>query len=145
MWLTMAGLTGVALIASGVAIFPSLQSPAQVATAERTAAARKVAAAGRVEPGSEEIELAVGLIGTLKTIYVDEGDRVHLGQLLAELDNDDQHARVEEAEATVRLREAELEKLLHGARPEERRAVAAQLDEAAANLSFAQHELERRT
>jgi multidrug resistance efflux pump len=44
----------------------------------------------------------------------------------------------------VRLSQAELQKLMAGARAEEHRAVAAQLDEAAANLSFAKNELERR-
>jgi hypothetical protein len=37
----------------------------------------------------------------------------------------------------VRLSQAELQKLMAGARAEEERAVAPQLDEAAANLSFA--------
>jgi HlyD family secretion protein len=139
------GLLGGALIAGGAVVLPSPRSPALVATAEPAPSARKIAAAGRVEPCSEEIELAVGVIGALKAVYVGEGDQIHQGQLLAELDNADQEARVGEAEATVRLREAELDKLLHGARPEERRQVAAQFDEAAANLSFAKHELERRT
>ena len=141
---TIAALIGTALVSGGVAILPSLRSPAQVATANPRSSPREVAAAGRVEPYSEQIELAVGLIGVLKAVYVDEGDRVQPGQLLAELDNADEQARVDEAEATVRQREAELEKLLHGARPEERRVVAAQLDEAVANLSFARRELARR-
>jgi HlyD family secretion protein len=142
---TTGALIGAAIIAAGVAIPLSLRVPAQVATGEPPAGAGKVAAPGRVEPYSEEIELAVGLIGALRAVYVEEGDRIHRGQLLAELDNADQQARVDEAEATVQRREAEIEKLLRGARSEERRAVAAQLDEAAANLSFAKHELERRT
>jgi HlyD family secretion protein len=138
-------LVGAAVIAGGVTVFPWPQSPAQIATAEVSPVAHRIAAAGRVEPCSEEIELAVGVMGTLKAVYVAEGDKIEVGQLLAELDNADQQARVAEAEATVRQREAELEKLRVGARHEERRAVAAQLDEAAANLSFAKHEVERRT
>jgi HlyD family secretion protein len=142
--ITVAALAGVGLIAGGLAVFPSIRSPAHMATAELAHSPRRVAAPGRVEPYSEAIELAVGLVGALKAVYVEEGDKIRVGQLLAELENADQEARVAEAEATVRLREVELAKLMAGARPEERRAVAAQLDEAAANLSFAKNELERR-
>jgi hypothetical protein len=50
---------------------------AKVAGAARAAGlahtARKAAAAGHVEPYSEAIELAVGLIGALKAVYVAEG------------------------------------------------------------------------
>jgi multidrug efflux pump subunit AcrA (membrane-fusion protein) len=126
------------LIAAGLAVFPSPRSPAPLDDrAGHTA--RKVAAAGRVEPYSEAIEFAVGLNGALKAVYVAEGDGVRIGPgpLLAELDNADQRARVAQAEATVRLSQAELQKLMVGARAEEPSAVAAQLDEAAANLSFA--------
>ena len=44
----------------------------------------------------------------------------------------------------MRLSQAELQKLMAGARAEEDRAVAPQLDEAAANLSFAKKEIECR-
>ena len=50
---------------------------AKVAGAARAAGlantARKAAAAGHVEPYPEAIELAVGLIGALKAVYVAEG------------------------------------------------------------------------
>ena len=104
---------------------------------------RILAAPGSVEPRSEAIELAVGLIGALKGVYVEEGDSVRRGQLLAELDNADQRARVAEAEASVRLRTAERDRLAHGARPEERQEIRAQLDEAAAALALARREFER--
>src|SRR5205085_5000809 len=89
-------------------------------------AVRSVAAQGRVEPVSEKLELAIGVVGTLAAVHVDEGDPIKRGQVLAELVDDDQKARVTEAQAQVKLREAELEKLLHGARPEERQQAAAQ-------------------
>ncbi len=114
-------------------------------TPDRAAAAPRILAApGRVEPRSEAIELAVGLIGALKGVYAEEGDTVRRGQLLAELDNADQQARVAEAEASVQLRTAERDKLAHGARPEERQEIRAQLDEAAAALALARREFERR-
>ena len=59
--------------------------------------------------------------GHATLISVDEGDAIKRGQVLAELVDDDQKARITEAQAQVKLREAELEKLLHGARPEKNR------------------------
>jgi HlyD family secretion protein len=104
----------------------------------------RIAAAGRVEPIGGVIELAIGEIGALKGVYVDAGDAIHRGQLLAELDNADQQARVAAANAQVRLREAELLELEHGARPEERRESAAELDQSAAELALAKREFDRR-
>ena len=75
----------------------------------------------------------MGLIGALKAFYIAEGDSVRIRELLAELDNTDQQARVAQSESTVRLSQAELQKLMAGCRAEERRGS----DEAAANPSFA--------
>lgn len=107
------------------------------------AVAYRVAAQGRVEPISGKFDLAIGEVGTLSAVYVREGDAIKKGQLLAELVNGDQRARVAEAEAQVSLRTAELEKLLHGARPEERRQAAAQVEKTEANVALARQELAR--
>lgn len=122
------------------------RATADATTGEASASAARdaVAARGRVEPGSEQLELAIGLVGTLSHVYVDEGDAVRRGQLLAELVNDDQRARVDEASANVQLRQAELEKLLNGARAENRRQAAAQAEEARTNLELATRQLARR-
>lgn len=103
----------------------------------------RVAARGRIEPVSEQLELAIGVVGTLAHVYVDQGDPVRKGQLLADLINDDQRARVQEAKATVALREAELAKLLNGARPEERREAAARLEQLKARLALTELDLGR--
>jgi HlyD family secretion protein len=103
----------------------------------------RIAARGRIEPISEPLELALGVVGTLAHVYVDQGDKVHKDQLLADLISDDQKARVDEASATVQLREAELTRLLNGARPEERQEAAARLDELKARLTLAGQELGR--
>ena len=156
------------LLAGGVAIFPMLTSgrtvgvvatakisglttpladrvPTNGSPSEIGLMSISVAARGRVEPISEQLELSIGVLGTLSQINVTEGDQIIKGQLLAELDNSDQKARVGEAQATLQLREAQLEKLLNGARPEERRIAAAQYDESQANLALARQQVDRRT
>jgi len=115
------------------------------ATAEAPPAlsAGVVAARGRIEPISDPLELAIGVVGTLAHVYVDQGDKIRKNELLADLVSDDQKARVAEADATVKLREAELTKLLNGARPEERQQAAAHLDELKARLTLMTQDLTR--
>jgi HlyD family secretion protein len=108
------------------------------------AAPTDVVARGRVEPAHEPLRLAIGIVGTLAEVYVNEGDPIKKGQLLATLVNDDQAARVAAAAATVELREAQLQKLMNGARPEERQQAAAELAEMKAKLVLAEQQADRR-
>ena len=103
-----------------------------------------IAAAGRVEPGSEDIKLASELNGKLKTMLVEEGDHVQRGQVMAELENSDYRAQVEAAQAEVRQREAELRKVVNGARTQERREALSTVAEAQAVMNNAQADMERR-
>lgn len=103
-----------------------------------------VVARGRVEPAHEPLQLAIGVVGPLAGVYVDEGDTIKKGELLAKLVNDDQEARVAAATATVQLRKAQLEKLMNGARPEERQQSAADVAEMKAKLVLAQQQANRR-
>jgi HlyD family secretion protein len=103
-----------------------------------------IAAAGRIEPGSEDIKLASQLNGKLKTMLVEEGDRVQRGQVLAELENSDYRAQVESAEAEVAQKQAELRKVINGARTQERREAASTVEEARAVMNNAQADMDRR-
>jgi HlyD family secretion protein len=85
---------------------------------------------GKVEPGSENIKLAAELNGKVKRILVEEGDTISAGQVLAELQNSDYQAQVESAQAEVKQREAELRKVINGARSEERRQAMSTVREA---------------
>jgi multidrug resistance efflux pump len=118
------GLTAVALWSRDTAVPP------------RPPVAR-VAAAGRVEPASEERVVAAEATGRLTEVRVDEGDRVVRGQVLAVIANDERRARVAAAEAR-------LERLLNGARAEERRQARAAVREADAVAEHARVEVERR-
>ena len=83
----------------------------------------------------------VGLIAAPGRV---EGDRVHKGQVLAQLENEDYLARVAEAEATLAQRRAELERTINGARSQERQAAKASLEAAKAVAENAKREVERR-
>src|SRR5216684_2775444 len=103
-----------------------------------------IAAPGRVEAVSEEIRVSSELSGRLKTVRVEEGDRVQLGQVLAEIENEDYRARVAVAEAELTQREAELRRTVNGARTQERREAEASMQAAKAVLDNAKSEAERR-
>jgi HlyD family secretion protein len=103
-----------------------------------------IAAPGRVEAFSEEIRVSSELSGRLRSVAVEEGDRVRKGQILAQIENDDFFARVAAAEAALTQREAELTRTVNGARTQERRASEAGVQAAEAVLENAGREAERR-
>jgi HlyD family secretion protein len=92
-----------------------------------------LAARGRVEGAtSQDIKLASRVVGRLKEVNVNDGDPLRKGQVVAVLENNDLQAQVEQARASVRHAQASLEKLQNGARPEERAASRAAMNEAQA-------------
>jgi ABC exporter DevB family membrane fusion protein len=113
-------------------------------TKSSPASATLIAAPGRVEAISEEIRVSSELSGRLKKVYVEEGDRVQRGQVLAEIENDDYRARVAAAEAEWAQREAELRRTVNGARTQERREAEASMQASRAVLDNAKSEAERR-
>lgn len=102
-----------------------------------------VVAPGKVEPRSEEIRVAAAITGRLAEIRVEEGQRVKTGEVLAVIENAEHLARVQQAEASLRLQKAALKRVLNGPRAAERREVRAAVEEARAVVSQATTELER--
>lgn len=98
---------------------------------------------GRVEPYSEDIRMGAEISGRLKSVFVEEGQAVRRGQVLAELVNDDYRAQVASTEAEVSQKEAELRKTFNGARREERRQAWSSVEEAQAVMANAKSEMHR--
>jgi len=103
-----------------------------------------IAGPGRVEPFSEDIKIGSELSGRLKVVNVEEGDAIHRGQVLAELENADYRAQVESARANVVAKEATLRKVVNGARQQERDQAWSSVNEAKAVMENSQSELQRR-
>ena len=103
-----------------------------------------VAGPGKVEPFSENIELGSELSGKIKAVRVEEGDTVHRGETLAELQNDDYRAQVLSAEAQVIAKEATLRKVVNGARHQERSEALSSVSEAQASMENSKSEMQRR-
>lgn len=146
-----ARMTAVSLLCAGVGALLALwtvqdASPAmiEIALIEPAAGGVVAAAPGWVEPVSEAIQLAAPLAGRLQTVAVKEGDRVVRGEVIATLENAAYRAALDRAEAMLLKRRAELERLVNGAREQERAEAAALVREAAAAVRTAEILLERR-
>lgn len=103
-----------------------------------------VAGPGRVEPISEDIQIGSELSGKLKSVNVEEGDRIKRGAVLAVLMNGDYRAQVRSAEAQVNAREATLRKVVNGARQQERAEALSTVHETEAVMNNANAEMDRR-
>ena len=139
----------VLLVAAGaIALMPAFdwqdQPHFDVARADLPAKGTIAASApGIVEPLSEQRDLAATVTGRITNVAA-EGQAVTKGQIVAEIDNADLKARLAAAEAQIEMRKAELQRLLNGAREEERRAAKAELAKAVAAENLAKLVLQRK-
>jgi HlyD family secretion protein len=119
-WLALAGgILAVAVVAG--AFWRGLHPAAleiKIALAEERLFEDKVLAAGRVE-NTRRAEVVAPFAARLLSLKVKEGDRVEAGQVLAELDTGDFDDKVREAEAALRVAEAELARALSPGTTEE--------------------------
>jgi HlyD family secretion protein len=132
-----------AIISATLIFARSRNTAEQKAVPQAQAEARLVSGPGRVEPSTEDIKLGSELSGKLKSVNVEEGDPIHRGQVLAELENGDYLAQVASAEADVKAKEATLRKVVNGARSQERREALSGVRAQQATMDNAKAEAER--
>jgi HlyD family secretion protein len=138
--LTLIGSIG---ILSAFALFnPATPAPSR-AEARVQRAPALVAGPGRVEPVSEQIAVGAGLADLISSIAVAEGERVRQGQIIATLDDKEYRAQVSAAAARLLHGQSELQRVINGARVQERRAAEAARSEAQAVLKNTATTLER--
>ena len=92
---------------------------------------------------AHKIELAAKVIGKVKWIGVDKGDKVKEGQVLVRLEDDEYRAQLDQAKGNLANLQAHLAELEHGSRPEEIAQAMANLNSAKADLENARVSLER--
>src|SRR6516162_112613 len=95
----------VVLLGAGLGVKAALSpshdiDPAKLANVERGDLARVVVATGKIEPLSKA-EIKSKASGIVKKIYVDYGDRVKTGEVLAELDKVQLEAAVRASQANM--------------------------------------------
>lgn len=104
-----------------------------------------VAAEGKVEamPGYDVDVGTSELNGRIARIFVKEGEQVHKGQTVAELENEDLQAQVTQGERELTVAKARLIEVESGARPEEIKEADARLKGDQARLEEARNQLQR--
>lgn len=140
----------VLLATGGILLCYSMMRPARGITADPVSAGvnvpggvASVAGPGRLEPEGGEIDLAPDVAGVLASVPVKEGVHVAKGDILAELVNRDASSRVDQANATLRMQTARLQRLKKGPRAEERKQAVAAIQEQDATLARLQRDLMR--
>jgi HlyD family secretion protein len=119
--LIYAGISILALVVVVLVILAAARGGTKIdasklAKVERGDLAKSVVATGKIEP-IIKVEVKSKASGIVKKLYVDAGDRVKAGQLLAELDKDEiaaqvnsAHANFEGAQASLRSIQADYER-----------------------------------
>jgi HlyD family secretion protein len=92
---------------------------------------------------AHKIEVAAKVIGRVKWIGVDKGDRVREGQVIVRLEDDEYQAQLLQARGQLANLQARLDEAVHGSRPEEIAQALANLNSAKADLENARVTLDR--
>ncbi len=104
---------------------------------------RELVLHGNVE--IRQVELSFRVDGRIARILVDEGMRVHKGQVLARLEEETYRANLARAEAAVQAQKAQLDRLEAGYRVEEVEQAKKQAESARAQADYARIQLDRIT
>lgn len=103
-----------------------------------------VAGFGRVEPASQKRRLAFEISGLLESVLVEEGDTVKQGQVVARLRDDEYTAGLDAARSDAQALKAQYDKLMAGARQEEKTETLSVVQRTKSVMENARVEMERR-
>src|SRR5205085_11759522 len=111
--------------------------------AQKDPAAYRIYAPGRIEGTTPDIELRCQLAGRIVEVLVHEGDLVEVGQVLLRLDDEQYQHELALAQAELDAAKAQKDRLLNGARVEERSEADALYRASLAELEQAENKWER--
>ncbi|MBI5280466.1 MAG: efflux RND transporter periplasmic adaptor subunit [Candidatus Solibacter usitatus] len=105
-----AGVILLVLAGAGMGVRAALKpnnkiDPSKISAVEQGNIARSVVATGKIEPRAT-VEVKSKASGLVKKIFINYGDTVAQGQILAELDKEELQARVREARANLQAAQA---------------------------------------
>jgi HlyD family secretion protein len=92
---------------------------------------------------AHKIEVASKVLGRVAWIGVEKGDKVKQGQVLVRLEDDEYRAQLQQTKGNLAALQARLAELVNGSRPEEIAKAAADLEQAQADQTNAQVNLDR--
>ncbi|WGV26833.1 efflux RND transporter periplasmic adaptor subunit [Halotia branconii] len=97
----------------------------------------RISASGKVVP-VQSVNISPKNPGVLAQLYVEQGDRVQQGQIIAKMDIGDIQAQIQQYKANLAQAQAQLAEAQAGSRPQEIAQARARLAQAQAQLSQAQ-------
>jgi len=108
--LIIMAIAGLILIGGGYGVYAALRpnheiDPSKIASVERGDLAKVVVATGKIQPLSK-VEIKSKASGIVKKLFVDYGDQVKQGQILAELDKVQLEASVRASQANYQAAQA---------------------------------------
>jgi HlyD family secretion protein len=92
---------------------------------------------------AHKIQVAAKVIGKVKWIGVNKGDRVRENDVLVRLEDDEYQAQLQQAKGQLALLQARLDEAVNGSRPEEVAQASANVESAKADLQNAKVTLDR--
>jgi HlyD family secretion protein len=92
---------------------------------------------------AHKIQVAAKVVGKVKWIGVDKGDRVREGDVIVRLEDDEYQAQLQQARGQVASLQARLDEALNGSRPEEIAQALANVEVAKSDLENARVTLDR--
>jgi len=140
--LVVAGLVGAGAVAT-VAVRNHNAAPdisSLTVSVETQSLTIRIAANGKVQP-IQTVNLSPKNSGILAELYVEQGDRVQKGQLIARMESNDMAPKLIQSQARVEQAQARLAELKAGDRPEETAQRQADVEQANARVQDAQARL----
>jgi HlyD family secretion protein len=138
-----AGLVG----GAGLLLWRSRQTPLDldrytVSVQDSRDLVARIAATGKVVP-VQTVNISPKRAGLLAELYVEQGDRVKAGQIIARMDNRDEQAQLAQAQANLADAIARRDRIVAGNRAEEIAQAAAQVRAATTRAQLAEERLKR--
>ena len=142
--LLLVGIVGTGAIAYQVTTRTREKPDIANLTVSVTAETLKVTikASGSVVP-FQTVNVSPKLSGRLQELYVEQGDRVTKGQILARMDDSNIQPQIMQAKASLASAQANLARLRNGSRSEDIAAAAARVESAASKAALAREKVSR--
>jgi HlyD family secretion protein len=153
-WLLGLAAAGLLVTGTGTALvlrsrLPEYDVNAITVPVTEAALTVRITASGTVQP-VQTVNLSPKTSGILEDLYVEQGDTVTAGEVIARMNNEDIQAQLRQNQAAVAEAEAQLQEVLRGSRTGEIgqaeaavTAAEAQVRDAEARLNLAQDQLRR--
>jgi len=142
-WLLLATALGIGTVVWFLLPKPeTTEDSSKLVAVTRKTLKTTITAAGAVRP-VKTVNISPKTSGRLARLFVEQGDRVVKGQVIAEMDRSDLEGRLQEVEGTIAQAKARLDRLREGTRTEQVGQAQARLESFKVGLTLSQSRYKR--